>query len=244
MRVDGRKRNELRPVRLTPGFVDYPEGSVLIEMGGTRVLCNATVEESVPRWRAGSGMGWVTGEYALLPRSTHQRTRRETRGLGGRTQEIRRLIGRSLRAAVALDRLGERTVIIDCDVLQADGGTRTAAITGGYVALALAVKDLEERGLVARDVLSTQVAAISLGLVAGELLLDLCYEEDSTASADFNIVMTGDGRLVEVQGTAEGATFSRQEMAAVLDLAETGIGHLLARQSKLLDGVLETRDPR
>lgn len=244
MRVDGRKRNELRPVRLTPGFVDYPEGSVLIEMGDTRVLCNATVEESVPRWRAGSGMGWVTGEYALLPRSTHQRTRRETRGLGGRTQEIRRLIGRSLRAAVALDRLGERTVIIDCDVLQADGGTRTAAITGGYVALALAVKDLEERGLVARDVLSTQVAAISLGLVAGELLLDLCYEEDSTASADFNIVMTGDGRIVEVQGTAEGATFSRQEMAAVLDLAETGIGHLLARQSKLLDEVLETRDPR
>ena len=244
MRVDGRKRNELRPVRLTPGFVDYPEGSVLIEMGGTRVLCNATVEESVPRWRAGSGIGWVTGEYALLPRSTHQRTRRETRGLGGRTQEIRRLIGRSLRAAVALDGLGERTVIIDCDVLQADGGTRTAAITGGYVALALAVKDLEERGLVERDVLSTQVAAISLGLVAGELLLDLCYEEDSAASADFNIVMTGDGRLVEVQGTAEGATFSRQEMAAVLDLAETGIGHLLARQRQVLDGVLETRDPR
>lgn len=244
MRVDGRKRNELRPVRLTPGFVDYPEGSVLIEMGGTRVLCNATVEGSVPRWRAGSGIGWVTGEYALLPRSTHQRTRRETRGLGGRTQEIRRLIGRSLRAAVALDRLGERTVIIDCDVLQADGGTRTAAITGGYVALALAVKDLEERGLVGRDVLSTQVAAISLGLVARELLLDLCYEEDSAASADFNIVMTGDGRLVEVQATAEGATFSRQEMAAVLDLAETGIGHLLARQRQVLDGVIETRDPR
>jgi ribonuclease PH len=240
MRIDGRKRSELRPVRLTPGFVDYPEGSVLIEMGGTRVLCNATVEESVPRWRAGSGSGWVTGEYALLPRSTHQRTRRETRGLGGRTQEIRRLIGRSLRAAVALDRLGERTIIIDCDVLQADGGTRTAAITGGYVALGLAVKDLEEKGLVERDVLRTQVAAISLGLVEGQLLLDLCYEEDSAASADFNIVMTGDGRLVEVQGTAEGVTFSRQELAAVLDLAEMGIGRLLADQRQVLDGTSAT----
>jgi ribonuclease PH len=235
MRIDGRQWHEVRPVRLTPDFVDYPEGSVLIELGGTRVLCNATVEESVPRWRMGSGAGWVTGEYALLPRSTHTRTRRETRGLGGRTQEIRRLIGRSLRAAVSLDKLGERTVIVDCDVLQADGGTRTAAITGGYVALALALRGLEEQGLVESDLLTTPVAAISLGLVAGRLLLDLCYEEDSAASADFNIVMTGDGRLVEAQGTAEGATFTRQEMDAVLDLAEKGIDRLLAIQRQVLD---------
>ncbi len=234
MRADGRRWDEIRPVRMTPGFVDYAEGSVLIEVGNTRVLCNATVEESVPRWRAGSGAGWVTAEYAMLPRATQQRTQRETWGLGGRTQEIRRLVGRSLRAAVDLTRLGERTIILDCDVLQADGGTRTAAITGGYVALALAVKRLVEQGAVRPDILLTPVAAISLGVVDGELLLDLCYAEDSAATADFNVVMTGNGRLVEVQGTAEGEPFPRQVVDAVLDLAQQGIARLLALQRQVL----------
>lgn len=234
MRIEGRGWNEMRPVRMRPGFIDYPEGSVLIEIGATRVLCNATVQESVPSWRLGTGRGWVTAEYALLPRSTHQRTQRETRGLGGRTQEIRRLIGRSLRAAVDLERLGERTIILDCDVLQADGGTRTAAITGGYVALAFAVQGLMESGMVSADALVTEVAAISLGLVEGQLLLDLCYEEDSAASADFNLVMTGDGRLVEVQGTAEGAPFDRQALVAVLDLGKEGIERLVEMQRQVL----------
>jgi len=235
MRVDGRRWDEMRPVRMTPGFVDYPEGSVLIEMGKTRVLCNATIEASVPSWRLERGVGWITAEYALLPRSTHQRTRRETGGLGGRTQEIRRLIGRSLRAIVDLDALGERTIILDCDVLQADGGTRTAAITGGYVALALALRRLEEKGEVPPGILSTQVGAISLGLVDGQLLLDLCYQEDSKATADFNVVMTGDGRLVEMQGTAEGEPFTRHTMDAMLDLAERGIEQLLALQRQVLE---------
>jgi ribonuclease PH len=222
---------------MRPGYVAYPEGSVLIEMGDTRVLCNATVEDRVPPWRLGSGSGWVTAEYALLPRSTHQRTRRETRGLGGRTQEVRRLIGRSLRAAVDLDRLGERTIILDCDVIQADGGTRTASITGAFVALAMAVQRLVEDEAVPPGVLTTEVAAISLGLVDGELLLDLCYEEDSAAEVDFNLVMTGDGRLVEVQGTAEGAPFDRRALEAVLDLAEVGIGQLLALQRQVLEAL-------
>ena len=239
MRLDGRAWNEMRLVRMTPGFVKYPEGSVLIEMGETRVLCNATVEASVPPWRVGSGAGWITAEYALLPRSTHQRTRRETRGLGGRTQEIRRLIGRSLRAAVDLQKLGERTVILDCDVIQADGGTRTAAVTGGYVALALALKRLSDQGVISPDVLVTEVAAISLGLVGGQVLLDLCYEEDATAEVDFNLVMTGDGRLVEVQGTAEGSPFGRDVLGAVLDLAQHGIDQLLALQRQVLAGVAE-----
>lgn len=237
MRLDGRAWNEMRPVRMTPGFVKYPEGSVLIEMGETRVLCNATVEASVPPWRVGSGAGWITAEYALLPRSTHQRTRRETRGLGGRTQEIRRLIGRSLRAAIDLQKLGERTVILDCDVIQADGGTRTAAVTGGYVALALALQRLSDQGVISPDVLVTEVAAISLGLVGGQVLLDLCYQEDATAEADFNLVMTGDGRLVEVQGTAEGSPFGRDVLGAVLDLAQHGIDQLLALQRQVLAGV-------
>ncbi len=235
MRIDGRRWDEMRPVVMTPGFVEYPEGSVLIEMGKTRVLCNATVESSVPSWRQGRGAGWVTAEYALLPRSTHRRTRRETLGLGGRTQEIRRLIGRSLRTVVDLDQLGERTIILDCDVIQADGGTRTAAITGSYVALALALQNLAGLGIVPPELLVSQVAAISLGLVEGQLLLDLCYDEDSAATADFNVVMTGDGRLVEVQGTAEGAPFDRRALDAVLDLAERGIGQLLTLQRQVLD---------
>lgn len=234
IRTGGRTWDEIRRLRITPGYVDYPEGSVLIEMGSTRVLCNATVEPTVPPWRLGSGAGWVTAEYALLPRSTHRRTRRETRGLKGRTQEIQRFIGRSLRAAVDLEKLGERTITLDCDVLQADGGTRTAAITGGYVALALAIQGLQEAGQVPPTVLLTEVAAISLGLVEGQLLLDLDYAEDSAATADFNIVMTGDGHLVEVQGAAEGAAFSRRTMDAVLDLAEVGIGQLLGHQRHVL----------
>jgi ribonuclease PH len=235
MRRDGRAWDELRPVQIKSGFVEYAEGSVLIEAGKTRVLCNATVEESVPRWRLGSGAGWVTAEYALLPRSTHQRTRRETRGLRGRTQEIRRLIGRSLRAAVDLGQLGERTIVLDCDVIQADGGTRTAAITGGYVALALAVQHLVEAGAVRAEALTAQVAAISLGLVEGELLLDLAYDEDSTATADFNVVMTGEGQLIEVQGTAEGAPFDRDTVDRVLDLAGQGIDRLLELQRQVLE---------
>jgi ribonuclease PH len=217
MRFDGRAWNEMRPVRMVPGFIEYAEGSVLLEVGETRVLCNATVEDSVPRWRSGSGAGWV-----------------EVGRLGGRTQEIRRLIGRSLRAAVDLSKLGERTIIVDCDVIKADGGTRTASITGGYVALALALQRLEEDEILPPGALTTQVAATSLGPVDGQLMLDLCYEEDSAATADFNVVMTGRGRLVEVQGTAEGATFERRLFDAVLDLAEIGIDQLLVLQRQVL----------
>lgn len=234
MRIDGRKTDEMRVVRLTPGYVDYPEGSVLIEFGRTRVLCNATIENFVPGWRAGSGAGWVTAEYAMLPRSTHSRTRRETSGLRGRTQEISRLIGRSLRAVVDLTKLGERTIVLDCDVLQADGGTRTAAITGSYVALALALRKLEHASEVPEGVLSAQVAAVSLGVVEGLVLLDLCYEEDSAADSDFNIVMTSAGELVEIQGTAENGTFDRGILDKVLTLAYIGIGDLLAKQNELL----------
>jgi ribonuclease PH len=197
-------------------------------------LCNVTVEDRVPAWRQGSAAGWVTAEYALLPRSTHQRTRRETHGLGGRTQEIRRLIGRSLRAAVDLEKLGERTIIVDCDVIQADGGTRTAAITGGYVALALALQRLAEEEQVPAGALTTSIAAISLGVVNGELLLDLCYEEDSAASADFNIVGTGTGHLIEIQGTAEGVPFDRRTLGQVIDLAEEGLDRLLVIQRGVL----------
>jgi ribonuclease PH len=239
VRRDGRAWNEMRPVRLTPGFVEHAEGSVLIEFGGTRVLCNATLEPSVPAWRQGSGAGWVTAEYALLPRSTQRRTRRETMGLRGRTQEIQRLIGRSLRMAIDLDMLGERMIIVDCDVLQADGGTRTASITGGYVALVLAVRDLVARQVVSAASLVTPVAAVSLGLVDGRLLLDLDYEEDSAATADFNVVMTGDGRLVEVQGTAEAAPFDRSALGEVLDLAAHGIEQLLVRQQQVLEQARE-----
>jgi ribonuclease PH len=198
-------------------------------------LCNATVEEQVPSWLAGRGRGWVTAEYALLPRSTHRRTSRETHGLRGRTQEIRRLIGRSLRMAVDLDSLGERQVIVDCDVIQADGGTRTASITGGYVALALALQTLLRAGAIPERVYRTPVAAVSVGIVDGEPMLDLCYEEDRRADADLNVVMTGAGQYVEVQGTAEGAPFVRAEMERLFDLAETGIGQLLALQRGLLN---------
>lgn len=234
MRIDNRQPDELRPVSLIPNYVIYPEGSVLISMGQTKVICNVTIEEELPRWMKGNQGGWVTGEYALLPRATQTRTQRETRGLGGRTQEIRRLIGRSLRAAVNLELLGERTCIVDCDVLQADGGTRTAAVTGGYVALALALRKLISAGEIPLEVLASPVAAISVGMVEEQLLLDLCYAEDSTADVDVNIVMNAAGKFIEVQGTAEGATFSRQTLDSMLDLAHKGIAELLEIQKSVL----------
>jgi ribonuclease PH len=203
-------------------------------MGQTMVLCNASVMAEVPAWLAGRGRGWVTSEYALLPRSTHTRTSRETRGLKGRTHEIQRLIGRSLRAAVDLEKLGERQVIVDCDVIQADGGTRTASVTGAYVALALALRKLIAEGETPPSVLRTPVAAISVGVVDGTALLDLCYAEDRSAEVDFNVVMTGQGQFVEVQGTAEGAPFGRQMMDRLLDLAAQGIDQLLALQQQAL----------
>ena len=229
LRDDGRRPDQLRPVVLTPHFVKYPEGSVLIAMGETRVLCNASVQDGAPRWKQQQGIpgGWVTAEYSMLPRSTHTRKSRETKGLGGRTQEIRRLIGRSLRAAVDLEKLGERSFIVDCDVIQADGGTRTASITGGYLALKLALQTLVEAGEVGPDVFLSPVAAISVGIVDGEPLLDLCYDEDTAAEVDVNVVMNADGEFIELQGTAEGVTFSRNSLDTMLNLAEKGIQKLL-----------------
>jgi ribonuclease PH len=234
-RPDGRQPDELRSIKFTLDYVDYPEGSVLIELGSTRVLCNASVEETVPAWMARRGGGWLTAEYALLPRSTHTRTSRETRGLRGRTQEIRRLIGRSLRAGVDLDLLGERTVVVDCDVLQADGGTRTASVTGGYVAVALALSRLAERGLVPTGALKSPIAAISVGIIERQARLDLCYAEDRDAEVDLNVVMTAGGELVEVQGTAEGAPFSRETLDHMLDLAAQGIACLVQSQREALE---------
>ena len=233
-RPDGRLCDELRPVSFVLDYIDYPEGSVLIEVGQTRVLCNVSVEEKVPPWMAGAGTGWLTAEYALLPRSTHVRTQRETHGLRGRTQEIRRLIGRSLRAAVDLSLLGECTLVVDNDVLQADGGTRTAAITGGYVAVALALRRLALKDLVPPEVLKPPVAAISVGIVEGKVQLDLCYAEDRDAEVDLNVVMTSEVELIEVQGTAEGAPFSRDTLGDMLDLAEYGIAQLVRRQCEAL----------
>jgi len=230
MRFDGRANDEMRPVVMTPGYLDYPEGSALIEVGRTRIICAATIEERVPAWLRDQGQGWVTAQYGMLPRATHERTPRETRGPRGRTQEIRRLIGRSLRAAVDLHLLGERTVTIDCDVLQADGGTRTASITGGYVALAIALRKLIQGGLLAPSVLATSVAAISVGIVQDELLLDLNYQEDSQAQVDLNVVMNGSREYVEVQGTAEQGSFTRDMMDELLGLAEKGIKQLLELQ--------------
>jgi ribonuclease PH len=235
-RGDGRRANQLRPVTFTPHYVTYPEGSVLIALGRTQVLCNVTVEEGVPGWMRAQGApgGWITAEYALLPRSTHRRTPRETSGLRGRTQEIRRLIGRSLRAAVDLEKLGERTCIVDCDVIQADGGTRTAAVTGGYVALAIALQKLIQGGLLPAEVLKPAVAAVSVGMVGGQPMLDLCYEEDSIAEVDINVVMNATDEFIEVQGTAEGAPFSRATLDELLNLAQKGIGQLLAFQQATL----------
>jgi len=231
-RIDGRAADQLRPVRLTVDYLRHAEGSVLIEFGDTRVLCAATVEDRVPGFLEGRGQGWVTAEYAMLPRSGASRSNREsvTGRIGGRTHEIQRLIGRSLRACMDLRALGERTIILDCDVLQADGGTRTAAITGAWLALKRACDGLRANKLLARDPVRTAVAAISVGMVDGALLLDLNYAEDSHAEVDANIVMTEAGEFIEVQGTAEGKPFKRGQLNEMLDLAEKGIRELHAIQ--------------
>jgi ribonuclease PH len=235
-RTQGRAPDSLRPLRITRGFTKHAEGSVLIEFGDTRVLCTASVEERVPPHKKGSGEGWVTAEYGMLPRSTHTRSDREAaRGKqSGRTQEIQRLIGRSLRAVVDLKRLGERTITLDCDVLQADGGTRTAAITGAFVAVQDAVNVLLSRGVLAQSPIVDAVAAVSVGVVEGTPLLDLEYVEDVGCDTDMNVVMTGAGGFVEVQGTAEGVPFSRAEMDALLALAAKGIGELVQAQAAAL----------
>ena len=237
-RPDGRAASELRPVTYELGFQEWADGSVLFSMGRTRVLCSATIADETPRWLRGSGKGWVTGEYSMLPASTLERSPREVnKGRpGGRTQEIQRLIGRALRSVTDLGRMGERMVTVDCDVLQADAGTRTASITGGYVALALALRRLHDEGLVPADLLQGSVAAVSVGLVEGEARLDLCYEEDAGAEVDFNVVMTGTGALVEVQGTAEGEPFSRSQLDGLLDLATDGIAELTRVQREALAG--------
>jgi ribonuclease PH len=237
-RPDGRADDELRPVTITRSWLDHAEGSVLVEFGKTRVLCAASVTEGVPRWRKGSGLGWVTAEYSMLPRATHTRSDRESvKGrIGGRTHEISRLVGRSLRAAIDYKALGENTIVIDCDVLQADGGTRTAAITGAYVALADAVSWLRGRGALAGEPLTNSVAAVSVGIIGGVPRLDLCYDEDVTAETDMNVVCTGSGSFVEVQGTAEGAPFHREELDALLDLAAKGCADLTAMQGAALAG--------
>ncbi|HEX8495404.1 MAG TPA: ribonuclease PH [Pyrinomonadaceae bacterium] len=236
-RNDNRAADELRAVRLTPDYLPHAEGSALIEMGQTRVLCAASVEERLPPFLRGRGQGWVTAEYAMLPRATQQRTPRETGrgGPSGRTHEIQRLIGRSLRAIVNTSYLGERTVTLDCDVLQADGGTRTASITGAYVAFALACRRLLRSGKITRNPLTGEVAAVSVGIVEGTPLLDLKYDEDSRAEVDMNVICTGDGRFIEVQGTAEGAPFTRAEMDALLELANRGIQQLLVAQREALE---------
>jgi ribonuclease PH len=229
-RIDGRTNDQLRPVEITPGFAEYAEGSALIKIGRTLVLCTASVDERVPNFLKGEGRGWVTAEYAMLPRSTLTRTPREAGG-GGRSQEIQRLIGRSLRAITDMVRLGERTIILDCDVLQADGGTRTAAITGAYVALYGALQSLVRNKALNEVPLKGAVAAVSVGLVDGETLLDLCYEEDFRAQVDFNVVMTDKEEMVEVQGTGEHGTFSKALLDELLSRAQGGIKELLQRQA-------------
>lgn len=232
VRSDGRAGDELRPLTITPGYLPYAEGSALIEMGQTRVVCSASVEDRVPPFLRNTGQGWITAEYSMLPRATQQRTPREVRrgGPSGRTHEIQRLIGRSLRAAADMKLLGERTITLDCDVLQADGGTRTAAITGAYVAFALAIHKLLKTGKIARNVVINEVAAVSVGIVGNVALLDLKYDEDSTAEVDMNVVCTGDGRFIEVQGTAEREAFSREQMDGLLSLAEKGVQQLMSAQ--------------
>jgi len=234
IRSDGRRPTDLRPITITPNYLDNAEGSVMIDMGGTRVLCAVTIEDRVPRFAIGSGSGWITAEYGMLPRSTHTRTPRERSAGSGRTAEIQRLIGRSLRSVAHLDLLGERTFTVDCDVIKADGGTRTASITGAYVALALAMQTLVAKGSIRTIPLRCAVAAVSAGIVDGTPLLDLPYEEDSRASLDFNLVMTEAGEFVEVQGTGESHPFTRQEMNEIIDLGESGIRQLFEFQKQSL----------
>jgi ribonuclease PH len=237
IRSDGRQPDAMRPVSIIPGFIRNTSGSVLIEVGETRVICTASIEENVPPFLRDSGRGWVTAEYGMLPASSPQRIPRESvRGkVGGRTQEIQRLIGRSLRAVTDMAALGQRTIWLDCDVIQADGGTRTAAITGSYVALALAVRRLRQSGLITGNPLKTSVAAISVGMANGVALLDLCYEEDSRADVDMNFVMTGEGQYVEIQGTAESRPFSADQMSEMARLAARGIAALNAQQLATLN---------
>jgi ribonuclease PH len=240
-RIDGRSPSQLRPTTITPGFVAHAEGSVLIEVGRTRVICTASVEDRVPPFLRNSGKGWVTAEYGMLPRATSTRTQREasTGKVGGRTQEIQRLIGRSLRSVAKLNELGERTIWVDCDVIQADGGTRTASITGGFVAMALAMKKMKDLALVKDVPITDYVAATSVGIVDGSALLDLAYEEDSKAEVDMNFVKTGDGRFIELQGTAEGQPFDRRALEALMELADSGIKELIAMQRAVVGDFLK-----
>ncbi len=231
MRPSGRQTNDMRTVSIETNVTRHAEGSCLIKCGDTHVLCTASIDERVPPWMKNSGLGWVTAEYGMLPRATHTRGRREAKnGQSGRTQEIQRLIGRSLRACVDRSALGERQIIVDCDVIQADGGTRCASITGGWLALRLAVNTLLKSGLIKSDPLTDHVAAVSCGIYAGQPVLDLDYPEDSEAGVDGNFVMTGAGKLIEVQMSAEGSTFTRNEMSTLLDLAEKGVGELVTAQ--------------
>jgi ribonuclease PH len=234
MRKDGRRADELRKLEITRNYIKAAEGSVLIEMGDTKVICTATVESSVPPFLRGKGTGWVTAEYAMLPRSSSQRIARERSKVGGRTHEIQRLIGRSLRSVVEMDALGERTVLIDCDVVQADGGTRTASITGAYIALVDALRSLSKQDLIDTIPVADYLAAVSVGIVDGKPMLDLCYAEDSAAEVDMNLVMTGTGKIVEVQGTAEGEPFSKADLDRLLALGEKGIKALIKKQKEAL----------
>ncbi len=235
MRIDGRQPDELRPTHIVPGYAKFAEGSCLITMGDTHMLVTATVEDRVPPWLKGQGHGWLTAEYAMLPRSGRQRNQRDgNRGPNGRSMEIQRLIGRALRAVVDLEAMGERTITLDCDALRADGGTRTAAITASYVALVQALNWMKDQRMLRKNVLKDSLAAISVGVVGGVEMLDLCYEEDSKAQTDMNVVMTGNGRFVEVQGTAEAEPFSAETLGKLLALAKKGVGELMELQKQAI----------
>jgi ribonuclease PH len=236
MRTDGRKPMQMRPLKITPRYIKTADGSVLIEMGDTKVICTAKLEARVPQFLRNSGRGWITAEYGMLPGSSQERIGRESaRGrVGGRTHEIQRLIGRSLRAIADLKSLGERTIWVDCDVIQADGGTRTASITGAYVALVEAVKNWLNRGVITADPIKDSVAAVSIGIIDGKIHLDLCYEEDSRADVDMNFVMTGSGKFIEVQGTAENSPFTKKQMERMAEIAQQGIKELLKAQKKVI----------
>ncbi|MAZ79460.1 MAG: ribonuclease PH [Gammaproteobacteria bacterium] len=236
MRKNGRKPNELRAIRITKNYVSHPEGSVLVEFGETKVICNATIENNVPRFLKGKNMGWVTAEYGMLPRSTNERMRREAKNKqSGRTMEIQRLIGRSLRSSVNLDKLGDRSITVDCDVIQADGGTRTASITGGFVALCLALRSQDDNSFSSTDAIKSFTGSVSLGKVDGEIVLDLDYEEDSNAETDMNFIMNDEGNFIEIQGTAEKGSFSKKELDQMTALASEGIESIIEVQKKSLN---------
>lgn len=236
VRLDGRMNDEVRSAKITPQYIKYAEGSCLIELGQTKVICAASVDSKVPPHLKDTGTGWITAEYSMLPRSTSTRNQRERNRLSGRTFEIQRLIGRSLRAVVDLKQLGEQTILVDCDVLQADGGTRVASITGAYVAVVLALRYMKSRKMISQIPLKNKVAAVSVGILNKEILLDLCYEEDVQAEVDFNVVATGDGKFIEVQGTGEHDTFSKDQLDLLLELAQKGIAELMKVQAQVLEG--------